>query len=120
VRSLFEKLPRLPLWAAAIGVAMFGSVASAATVTLHEAEMDAIFSQASFGANAIDIRYLATQTRVAPDLLDVSSVDITEFTNLVPFNAFAPTVVMAFIDSFDGNQFKLCSGSGSGCRFARA
>ena len=48
------------------------SQAQAAFVTTNEAALDAVFSQASFGNNTIDIRIGATTELVFPSLLDVN------------------------------------------------
>jgi len=45
----------------------------AAIVSLKEPEMDAIFGQASFGANPIDVRYLPTITLVDASLLNIDT-----------------------------------------------
>lgn len=45
--------------------------AHAAKVTLHEAEVDAIFAQEGFGENAIDIRYGESQVLADADFLEV-------------------------------------------------
>lgn len=52
---------------------IFVAPADAAFVSLKEAEMDAIYGQASFGANPIDIRYLPTITHVDPTLLSINT-----------------------------------------------
>ena len=57
----------------AFTLACLSPQALAATITTQESALDAIFSQASFGMNTIDIRFGAAQTIVAPDLLDITS-----------------------------------------------
>ena len=57
----------------AIAALLAAPFAQAAFVTLHEAGMDGVFSQATFGNNRIDIRYGAVTQIVAPTLLDITS-----------------------------------------------
>lgn len=59
--------------AIAMVVFLVSSAANAAYVTINEVGMDAIFSQASFGNNKIDIRIGAQTQLVFPDLLDIST-----------------------------------------------
>jgi len=87
----------------AIGVALLlsltvlGTSAKAAFVTTQEAGMDAVFSQAGFGSNIIDIRFGAVQTVVAPNLLDITSdAEVNQIFSL--FNGF-PTVNFYYIDT---------------------
>lgn len=49
------------------------SLSQAAYVTIDEAGMDAVFSQASFGRNTVDIRIGATTELVRPDLLNINT-----------------------------------------------
>jgi hypothetical protein len=56
-----------------VATLLFAPASQAAFVTLNEAGMDAIFSQANFGASPIDIRYGATTTIVRPDLLNITT-----------------------------------------------
>lgn len=72
----------------------------AASVTTNEVGMDAIFSQASFGANTIDIRFTATVT-VAGPLNIATAADFTALYALGPPVA-SPTVNMYFVDSITG------------------
>jgi len=71
----------------------------AAIVTTNETELDSIFSQPSFGATPVDIRFLPTITLVNPSLLDIDNS--AEFYNLVgQFNS--STIHYAyFVDSID-------------------
>ena len=57
----------------AIAALLAAPFAQAAFVTLHEAGMDAVFSQASFGNTPIDIRFGAVTQIVRPDLLDIDT-----------------------------------------------
>ncbi|WP_197231176.1 matrixin family metalloprotease [Novipirellula artificiosorum] len=52
---------------------LVASPAAAALVTTQEAGLDAIFSQASFGADSIDIRFFPTLTIIDPDLITIDS-----------------------------------------------
>ena len=74
------------------------STANAAYVTNIETQLDAIFSQASFGATPIDIRWGAITQLVAPTLLDITmSSEVTDlFSN---HTGGANTVNFYFIDT---------------------
>ncbi len=52
---------------------LFTTYTQAALITTHEAELDAIFSQASFGNSIIDIRIGMATEIVAAHLLDIGS-----------------------------------------------
>jgi hypothetical protein len=52
---------------------VFAPLSQAAYVTINEAGMDAVFSQAAFGNNVIDIRIGAVTQLVRPDLLNINS-----------------------------------------------
>lgn len=56
-----------------IGLIALTANANAALITLNEAGLDAVFSQASFGSDIVDIRIGAATEIVAPDLLDITS-----------------------------------------------
>ncbi len=89
------------------GIWLAATPAKAAFVTLHEAAMDDIFSQPSFGGDTVDIRYNPTIVHVAPSLLDIdSNANINQLfnLNLTPSNV----VSMFFVDSIS-----YCSGPGS-------
>ena len=67
----------------AIAALVTAPFAQAAYVTINEAGMDSVFSQASFGARTVDIRIGAVTTIVRPDLLDLStSAEITSIFGL--------------------------------------
>ncbi len=75
------------------------SSADASFVTKNEADMDTIFSQASFAANPIDIRYLPTITHVDPNLLSINtSTKLSSLFSLAP-PPLAHNVY--FVDSVD-------------------
>lgn len=83
--------------AVAAGV-MASASAMAGFITLNEASMDSIFSQASFGANSIDIRFNAPLTLVKPSLLSVDNW--FEFDELKTLAApGSKTVSMFFADN---------------------
>ena len=50
---------------------LLAPLSQAAYVTINEVGMDAVFSQASFGNNTVDIRIGAVTQLVRPDLLDI-------------------------------------------------
>ena len=52
---------------------LLAPLSQAAYVTINEAGMDAVFSQASFGRNTVDIRIGAVTQLVRPDLLDIGT-----------------------------------------------
>ena len=52
---------------------LFATLSQAAFVTIDEVGMDAVFSQASFGRNTVDIRIGALTQLVRPDLLDIGT-----------------------------------------------
>lgn len=89
----------------AIGIALiaslmvFGTQAKAAFVTTQEVGMDLIFSQPSFGANPIDIRFGPIETVVRPDLLNIT----TDAQIIDVFNLFggSPTVNFYYVDTVD-------------------
>ena len=85
--------------------------ALAASVTTNQAGMTAIYSQASFGANKIDIRFNPTVSVVGP-LNVASAADLTALFALAP--DASPTVDMFFIDSITD-----CGGAGTydGCAY---
>ncbi len=96
---MFKKASRA--LSVALLVATFSvSTAEAASVSLQEAGMDAIFSQASFGTNTIDIRYNATVEIVAPSLLDITTN--AEIMSVFGMGTSAsPTVNFFFVDTID-------------------
>lgn len=67
----------------AIAALLIAPVTQAAYVTINEAGMDGVFSQASFGQTPIDIRIGAVTQFVRPTLLDISSdAEIDQVFNL--------------------------------------
>jgi len=83
---------------------MLGAVAyplaapvEAGFVTLHESELDQIYSQPSFDGSPIDIRYNPTLTLVEPSLLMINSeAKLDQLFSLGP--ASSPTVNLFFVD----------------------
>ena len=74
---------------------------SPATVTTNEADLDAIYSQASFGASTVDIRYNAIKTLTDASLLTVTTpAGLNALLNNAIGDA-SPTVNMYFIDTLD-------------------
>jgi len=89
------------------GVGFADTLADAAFVSTKEVEMDAIFGQASFGLNPIDIRYLPTVTYVDPNLLNINtSAKLSSLFSLAP-PPLAHNVY--FVDTVDW-----CSGFNTG------
>ncbi|MCA9231814.1 MAG: hypothetical protein KDA57_14280 [Planctomycetales bacterium] len=71
--SIVRRAARLAS-AFALASVILGTASSwAAFVSLKEAELDAIFSQTSFGASPIDVRYLPTITHVDATLLNINN-----------------------------------------------
>lgn len=84
----------------AIAALVMAPIAQAAFVTLPEAGMDAIFSQASFGNRTVDIRFGPVSTKVAPDLLAISTD--AEVDQLFLLHSEADNIVnFYFVDSVD-------------------
>lgn len=82
--------------AAHLGVAP----ASAATVTTNEAELDAIFSQSSFGSTPIDVRFNPVQALVRPGLLNIRATN--QLNRLFSFGPREPNVIDVFyVDTLD-------------------
>jgi len=80
-----------------------------ALITTNESGMDSVFSQASFGANPIDIRFNTPQTFVRPDLLSIDTVaQFATLFSLVPRGPAGP-ISMFFVDalSFCGGVINL-------------
>ena len=110
------------------------SSVKAASITLDEVALDAIFSQASFGSVPVDIRILPFQFVVNPALLDIETSS-EMFAQLLPLTPNASPVVNAyFVDSMSdtacggvvvnlwgcaqigGNNFAVESGPAAGPR----
>lgn len=79
---------------------MGGMALPAATITTNEAELDAIFSQASFGPNPIDIRFTPAVVISDADLLTID--DAPELISLFSQSpSVAPTVNMFFVNGIE-------------------
>lgn len=86
------------IWAAA-------TPTQAAFVTTNEAALDTIFSQASFGASPIDIRFNPTVQVVDPSLLTIDNLG--KLNTLFGLDVVAPpTIELFFVD-----DISFCSGS---------
>ncbi len=84
----------------ALAILLTSPIGQAASVTIDEAGMNAIFSQASFGDTPISIRFNPTRQIVAPDLLVID--DLTELQALYALGTDpAPTVVAFFVDQLN-------------------
>ena len=57
----------------ALATLVFAPLTHAAFVTIDEPSLDAIYSQATFGANTVDIRIGPVTVFVRPDLLDITT-----------------------------------------------
>lgn len=88
-----------------IGLIALTANANAALITLNEAGLDAVFSQASFGSDIVDIRIGTATEIVAPDLLDITSN--TEISSLFGMHQGSSTDVnFYFVDTISA-----CGGS---------
>lgn len=104
----------------AAAVMALGTLASAGAmagfITLNEQGMDSIFSQSSFGAQAVDIRFNAPMTLVKPSLLGLDSIwEMDELRSLAAPGS--KTLSMFFADSIswcgeDGSNFVGCADLG--------
>lgn len=76
-------------------------------ITLNETQLNAIFSQSSFGSSPIDIRFDSVVTVVDPDLI---SLDSWSDFQLMSFHATQPTthINMFFVDTITW-----CGGAGT-------
>lgn len=93
-----------------IGLASTTAGAAAGYVTINESLMDSIFSQTSFGALSIDIRFNAPLSFNRPELTVFD--EITEWGQLAAMSTGRPTVNMFFVD-----RLTSCGSQGSfvGC-----
>jgi Gametolysin peptidase M11 len=80
-----------------LAVLLSSAIAEAATVTIDEGGMNAVFSQPSFGDTPIGIRFNPVQEIVAPNLLIIDNLtELQALYALVPYPA--PTVFAFFVD----------------------
>jgi len=103
----------------AIAVAMLALTSVAAEagfITIDQTGMSEIFSQSSFDATPIDIRFNPSQVIVDPELVDINSqADLTALVDLAPDPT--PTVDAFFVDqiNFCGFEDEAINGVVFGC-----
>ena len=86
--------------AASAAALLMAPMAQAAFVTYNEAGMDAVFSQATFGANTVDIRFGPTTQIVAPNLLSIDTdAEVNALFNL--HSGGANVVNFYYVDAVD-------------------
>ncbi len=101
---------------AALAIFLSSAIAKAASITIDEPEMRAIFSQSSFDGTPVSIRFNPSRVIVAPDLLDINDqAALTALYNLAPDPA--PTVDAFFVDqlNFCGSVEPTINGIFAGC-----
>ncbi|MBV8865187.1 MAG: PEP-CTERM sorting domain-containing protein [Acidobacteriaceae bacterium] len=101
---------------AALSILLSSASAKAASIVIDEAEMTAIFSQASFDGTPISIRFNPPQQIVDPRLLDINTLaDLKALFSLAPDPA--PTVDAFFVDQLNacGSVEPTISGLFAGC-----
>ena len=85
---------------AALAILVSSAIAEAAHVVIDETEMNAIFSQLSFGNTPISIRFNPAKQVVAPELLVIDN--LTELQRLYNLATDpAPTVTAFFVDQLN-------------------
>ena len=93
------------LFLTAVMLALSPAMAQAGFITIDPAGMDAIFSQSSFGATPIDIRFNPPQLIADPAHLEINSAaDEAALVNLAP--DAAPTVDAFFVDQINYCDFE--------------
>jgi hypothetical protein len=101
---------------AALAIFLSSAIGQAAVVVIDEAEMNAIFSQPSFGDTPISIRFNPPRQIVAPELLVIDN--LTELQALYNLASDpAPTVVAFFVDQLNacGTVEENVNGAYNGC-----
>jgi hypothetical protein len=99
-KSRIATVPAGRLTVTALAILLSSAIGKAASVTIDEAAINAIFSQASFGDTPISIRFNPAIQIVAPDLLVID--DLTELQALYALATDpAPTVVAFFVDQLN-------------------
>lgn len=98
----FEKSPvavsALVRLSIALAILLAPAIAKAGAITIDEAGVNEIFSQASFGDMPVSVRFNAPETIVAPQYLVINTLaDLQGLYNLVP-NPF-PTIAAFFVDT---------------------
>jgi hypothetical protein len=104
------------LMMAALAVLLLPAIAEAASITIDEAGMNAIFSQASFDGTPISIRFNTPVQIVAPQLLRINTLaDLQALYKLAPDPA--PTVDAFFVDDLNacGTVEPTVNGALAGC-----
>ena len=104
------------LMMAALAVLLSSVIAEAASITIDEAGMNAIFSQASFDGTPISIRFNPSVQIVAPQLLVINTLaDLQALYKLAPDPA--PTVDAFFVDELNacGTVEPTVNGALAGC-----
>src|SRR5689334_15888677 len=104
------------LMMAALAVLLSSAIAEAASITIDEAGMNAIFSQASFDDTPISIRFNPPVHIVAPQLLVINTLaDLQALYKLAPDPA--PTVGAFFVDELNacGTVEPTVNGHYNGC-----
>ena len=91
-----KQITSLVLAAALLVVAV---VEAKAAVTTNEAEIDAIYSQASFGGNPFNVRFESTVNINHPGLLNIDTA--LKSNDLFGLAGAGPTVSMFFVDTID-------------------
>ncbi len=92
------------------------AIAAAASITIDQAGMSAIFSQSSFNGTPVSIRLNAPRVIVAPELQDIrNAADLKALYALAPDPA--PTVDAFFVDQLDacGSVEPTINGLFAGC-----
>lgn len=88
-------------WSVFLTLSLVSQAANAGFVTIHETDIDAIFSQPNFGSTPIDIRFLTATEYVAPSLLSIDSSDDFNALNIYTTSTFSSTrsvLPMFFLD----------------------
>jgi hypothetical protein len=122
IRMFIEQSRKTPraaggrLIMAALAILVSSAIAEGASITIDQAGMNAIFSQATFDGTPVSIRFNAPRVIVAPELLDIKSqADLKALYALAPDPA--PTVDAFFVDQLDacGSVEPTINGLFAGC-----
>ncbi len=99
----FQRFAQLSAVSTLVAMVLGSSSSWAAFVTLKETEMDAIFSQDSFGATPVDIRYLPPITYVDASLLNIQETTPGNSNLFDLFNLFNSSTIhyAYFVDTVD-------------------
>jgi len=77
---------------------LYVQTTSAAFITTNEAAMDAVFSQASFGSNTIDIQFLPPQS-INANLLNINNS--SKLNTLFSLGTSSPVISFFYVDTVD-------------------